>query len=53
MDGLLQDFIKETDEAKSSALLERIICEHAEPVVSQILVARLRREIGTAARNTE
>lgn len=42
MDALLQAFLRETDEAECSRLLERLICEHAQPVVSQIIGSRLQ-----------
>jgi DNA-directed RNA polymerase specialized sigma24 family protein len=42
MDALLEAFLRETDEEECSRLLERLICEHAQPVVSQIIGSRLQ-----------
>lgn len=48
MDALLQAFLRETDEAEGSRLLERLICEHAQPVVSQIIGSRLQGNVNGA-----
>src|SRR5437667_11085637 len=41
LDVLLQAFLREPVEAESNRLLERLLCEHAQPLVKQIIRARL------------
>ena len=41
-DTLLQAYLRETIEAESNHLLERLLCEHAQPLVRQIIRAKLR-----------
>lgn len=41
-DTLLQAYLRETIEAESNHLLERLFCEHVQPLVKQIIRAKLR-----------
>lgn len=41
LDALLQAFLKEPVEAKSNHLLEKLVCEHAQPLVRQIIKSKL------------
>jgi RNA polymerase sigma factor (sigma-70 family) len=42
LDTLLRAFLQEPIEAESNHLLERLLCEHAQPLVKQIIKAKLR-----------
>src|SRR4051794_41069384 len=41
-DALLQAFLQETAEAESNRLLEKLVCEHAQPLIKQIIRSKLR-----------
>jgi RNA polymerase sigma factor (sigma-70 family) len=42
LDTLLRAFLQEPIEAESNHLLEKLLCEHAQPLVKQIIWAKLR-----------
>lgn len=41
-DALLQAFLHEKDAAESNDLLEKLVCEYAQPLIEQVIRAKLR-----------
>src|SRR5262245_54751533 len=53
MDELLQPFLNATTEAESSDLLEQLVCNHAQPLIQNILRFKLKASYSARAFHTD
>jgi hypothetical protein len=48
MDGLLLPFVASTSQAESETLLTQLICEHADPIISNVIRKKLRTSLSVS-----